>query len=1354
MAERTTPGQPLAFLAGGGEMGERMRAKDWSATPLGPAERWPQSLKTAVRIMLTSRQPIWIGWGSSLIYLYNDPYRAIVGGKHPQALGLPTGIVWSEIWDVIGPMLHKAMAGKEGTYEESRLLIMERNGYREETYYTFSYSPIPNDDGGAGGVICANTDDTRRVIGERQLGLLRELGASTANTHSWRDACAGARRALESNPRDLPFALIYVSPTAGGPLELAELCGLDRSHPAAAKAQAWPLHLALDTREIVLVDDLNQLLGAAAPTGAWDAPPSRAALIPLAVSTRAGRGGVLVVGLNPFRLFDEDYRNFLNLVGGQIAAGIASAQAYEEERRRAEALAELDRAKTAFFSNVSHEFRTPLTLMLGPIEDLLEKSYTDLTPATKNQLEIVHRNSLRLMRLVNTLLDFSRIEAGRLEANYAPVDLAGFTAELASIFRAAIERAGLRLTIDCPPLPAPVYVDREMWEQIVLNLLSNALKFTLAGEIAVTLEAAAGEARLAVRDTGVGIPPADVPRVFERFHRVRESRGRTHEGTGIGLALVKELVGLHGGAIRVESKLDAGSCFVVTVPLGRAHLDPSRIRALAERAPGRHGVEAFVQEALRWMPGTDQPLEVAWARASGAALGPPSEDRAAERPQAPRPRILWADDNADMRDYVSRLLGERFSVQAVADGQAALEAIRAERPELVLSDVMMPRLDGFGLIRALRSDPELNTIPVILLSARAGEEARVVGAEAGADDYLIKPFSARELLARVESHLKLARIRRETEAALRESEARVRKTNAELVQRVAELQQAAAEIKESRRAAMNLMQEAVRSREQVERLNRDLQGEVAEREAAHTRLRQRTAQFETLLSQAPIGVYVIDADFRISEANSTALRAFGDLPDLIGRDFAALTRMLWPPAFAEDIVRRFRQTLETGEPYAVAECSERRLDREATEFYEWRIDRIPVPDGRFGVVAYFRDISAQVRTRAEIKAARDEALAANRAKDQFLATLSHELRTPLTPVLLAASHAADDPTLPEAIRADFKMVADNISLQARLIDDLLDFSRIIHGKAALERRTLDLHQVIRDAAATIREEIAAKRLELSFDLGASAPWVDGDPVRLRQVFWNVLKNAVKFTPAGGRIEIQSRDVPAARELEIRIHDSGVGLEPEEIGRLFHPFVQGRHAAGARTDASGGLGLGLAISRMLLESHGGSVTAASPGPGQGTTLILRLPARAADQAEFGPARNGAGGGQPAAEGRPPHAHRVLFVEDHEPTRATMTRLLEQRGYAVTAARSVTDALQRTAQSEVDVLISDLGLPDGDGCELMAKLRQARPGLVGIALSGYGMEADITRSRAAGFDEHLTKPVSIESIDRALGRLLEL
>jgi PAS domain S-box-containing protein len=763
------------FLAGGGEMGERIRTKDWSKTPLGSFDKWPQSLQTIVRIMLTSRQPIWIGWGPELIKLYNDPYKAIVGGKHPEALGQPASVVWRDIWQDIEPMLRQVMEKNEGTYVESQLLIMERYGYPEETYYTFSYNPVPSEHGGVGGMICTNTDDTQRVIGERQLALLRTLAAETADARTIEAVCRLAAGSLEYNSYDLPFAAIYLITPDKKEVYLAGTSIIEKGHKAVPEKvdleteTVWPFQEVIKTAAPVLLTDLANYFDNL-PSGAWQRPPHQAIAVPIAASGETGQAGILIAGLNPYRKYDEGYQGFINLIAGQIASSIANAQAYEEERKRVEALAELDRAKTTFFSNISHEFRTPLTLMLGPIEDTLAEKNT-LSKEQQERTEILHRNSLRLLRLVNALLDFSRIEAGRVQAVYEPTDLATFTAELASSFRSAIERAGMQLTIEAPPLKEPVYVDREMWEKIVLNLLSNAFKYTLEGSIKVSLRESGEEIELSVSDTGAGIPEEEMPRLFERFHRVAGVEGRTLEGTGIGLALVQELVKLHGGNISVKSTAGKGSTFTVTIPSGTEHLPKDRISGKRRQASTALGANAYVEEALRWLAGTDRVAEVIpdLAVEPASALKATPDNEKSEQ----LPRIVLADDNADMREYVRRLLGQKYEVEAVPDGEAALTAIRARKPDLVLTDVMMPKLDGFGLLSAIRSNLSTRTLPVIMLSARAGEEARIEGLEEGADDYLVKPFSARELLARVSSHLALARVRQETEQAVRDEQQRL-----------------------------------------------------------------------------------------------------------------------------------------------------------------------------------------------------------------------------------------------------------------------------------------------------------------------------------------------------------------------------------------------------------------------------------------------------------------------------------------------------------------------------------------------------------------------------------------------------
>ncbi|MFP5288454.1 MAG: ATP-binding protein, partial [Thermoanaerobaculia bacterium] len=670
------------WLAGGGEMDALMRAIDWSATPLGPIGRWPQSLRTALSICLMSRFPMAVCWGPSYVILYNDAYRPILGTKHPWAMGRPCFEVWSELAYIVRPMFDAVLETGVATWSDDLMLPMLRHGYLEEAYFTLSYSAIRGESSLPEGVFVTCTETTQRYLAERRLRLVHELGDAAASARSPEQAAILAGEILAGHAADVPFSLLYRVDAAAGEACLAATTGVQRGHPAAPErvsladrgARPWPLGQLLDGSETLVVDDLAE--AGPLPGGIWPEPARAAVLLPIPGPGHAGPIAVLVAGVNPRRALVERHHEFFRLVARQIANILANAIAHEETRRRAEALAELDRAKTAFFSNVSHEFRTPLTLMLGPLEDVLAET-DGLPPKSRERLEVAHRNSLRLLKLVNTLLDFSRIEAGRVQAAYEPADLSTLTAELASVFRSAIERAGLRLVVDCPPLDEPVYVDREMWEKIVLNLLSNAFKFTFEGEIEVSLRKAGETVELAVRDTGTGIPAEEIPHLFERFHRVKGARGRSFEGSGIGLALVQELAELHGGTVRVESEVDRGTAFTVSLPTGQAHLPADRIgaaRAVASTGPRS---EAYVEEVLRWLP----------------------EESSEIRDRNPSPaRILLADDNADMREYVRRLLGEKYEVVAVPDGAAALRAAREQPFDLVLSDVMMPRLDGFGLL--------------------------------------------------------------------------------------------------------------------------------------------------------------------------------------------------------------------------------------------------------------------------------------------------------------------------------------------------------------------------------------------------------------------------------------------------------------------------------------------------------------------------------------------------------------------------------------------------------------------------------------------------------------------------------
>ncbi len=1095
------------------DMGSLIRAFDWGTTPLGPAAEWPESLKAVVRILLTSRFAMWMGWGSELTFLYNDAYgRMTLGKKHPWALGRPASEVWSEIWKEIGPRVERVLQTREASWDEELLLILERNGYSEETYHTFSYSPLtgPNDE--ITGLLCVVIEETARVIGERQVMLLRTLAASLGDSLTRQAVLLSIKNGLEANERDLPFTLIYLLDESGKRVHLACCTGVEAGQLAAPQVieidrerAAWPVKEVLAKKSSVAIEGLSKRFGDL-PVGVWGTPPTKACLVPIAGQGQERPAGILIAGLNPYRQLDASYGGFLDLVAGQIAAGFASSRAFEQERDRAQALAELDQAKTTFFSNVSHELRTPLTLMLGPLEDALQNG----APPPPASLGMLHRNAMRLLKLVNTLLDFSRIEAGRLHATYQATDLSLLTTELSSVFREAVERAGLKLTVECLALPEPVYVDHEMWEKVIFNLLSNALKSTFDGEIRVKLHATATGAELRVTDTGTGISAEDLPRIFDRFSRIENVRRRSHEGTGIGLALVRELVQMHGGTIGAESAPGEGTTFTVTLPFGRSHLEYGQIRNSPENPViAAEAAVGFLHEALSWMPGQHSPNGThAHAGTAQSAAGA----------AAVRPRILLADDNADMRNYVGGLLSRHFQVVTAENGKAALEDAIRDCPDLVLTDVMMPVMDGFALLSALREHPATRMVPVIMLSARAGEEARIEGLKASADDYLIKPFTARELIARVEAHLKMARLRREAF-----------EQEATLTREVRKAQQLALEV----------------------------------------------------LEHTPEAFFLFDKDFQITFMNSAA-------EEIIKRSGEPhLGRRLWdlyPEVAGSALESHYRRAVEQQIPVEFEYYFE--------PWERWYRHRA-FPQPSEGLAVYVRD-STDSR-KAEQVLRRSEQLA---AAGRLAVSISHEINNPLEAVTNVLYLAKMDEGLTGKAR-DLLAIAD------------VELQRLSHIAA----RSLKFYRQRTSPTPTLLEEVldsvlffhetgiktSAIRLERRYK---PAPPVLCMPGEVQQVFTNLIGNALDALASGGRLIVAARASPrpgGARGVRVTIADSGIGMDKETLNLLFRPFFT--------TKGEAGTGLGLWVSKGILENHGADFAVRSKR-GCGTVFRLFFPLNAA------------------------------------------------------------------------------------------------------------------------------------------------
>ncbi|MES2565578.1 MAG: response regulator [Bacteroidota bacterium] len=735
-----------AFLSGGGEMGNQIRSLDWAKTSLGAVETWPQSLRSALSICLNSNFPIAIYWGKELTLIYNDAWSPIPGNKHPWALGKPATEVWPEIWADIEPQFKKAFNGEPGGSKDA-LLPMERHGYVEECYFDFTFTPIYGEEGKVEGVFNAVIETTKTILNERQLLTLRQLSVIDTSTMSLDEMFIILAKALEQNNKDFPFAVIYKINKQDSTASAVGFSGIEKDQtvfPSSiscneADKDSGAFIKAFSSGKILVTE--NNGKGKNLPTGHWDKEATHFVYIPITIQGDDQPIAVIAAALNPYRKFDESYLQFAQLIADQISMKANSVLVIEQATTKAKVLADIDKAKTAFFSNISHEFRTPITLMLGPLENLLNNRSTSFIEDERVSLETTHRNALRLLKLVNTLLDFSKVESGRQEVLFELVDLVDLTSDLASNFRSISEKTGVDLIIKADTFIQPVYLDKGMYEKILFNLLSNAFKYTLKGSVIVRFQNDKKAVKLIIEDTGVGIPEKELPKMFERFYRADNVTQRSFEGTGIGLSLVKELVKLQGGNISVESKEGKGSLFIVELPFGKDHIKSSQLPL--EHIEKDTTVSTYILDF-------DNLVDLDTQMLDRDAISLIKEGT---------PTVLVVDDNPDMRQYISNLLKTNYNVVGAANGLDALLKLEEYKIDLVLSDIMMPIKDGYEFLKESKSNPKTKLIPVILLTARAGEESRTEGYQIGADDYLVKPFSSKELLNRIKFHLENAEIK-------------------------------------------------------------------------------------------------------------------------------------------------------------------------------------------------------------------------------------------------------------------------------------------------------------------------------------------------------------------------------------------------------------------------------------------------------------------------------------------------------------------------------------------------------------------------------------------------------------------
>ncbi|KAJ3054919.1 hypothetical protein HK097_000335 [Rhizophlyctis rosea] len=1331
---------------------------------------------------------------------------------------------------------------------------------------------------------------TGRVVADRRMRTLRDYSTLTPTAKSAKEVCAAAGQVMQANPDDIPFAALYTitmdhagtntSTIAPGAvldgnklfrLKLAEAVGIKRGHrgapenvivdPAALSddSHPWPFHEVCKTRKTVEVVDQKIVRGI--QDRGWGDPCRLVVACPIMANDAEDVLGVLVVGISARRPFDDDYKSFIELLARQTANSLAAVKAYEEEIQRAEALAAIDRAKTAFFSSVSHELRTPLTLILSPVDDLLADHH--LKKSHLEQVQLIKRNSQRLLKLVNSLLDFTRIEAGRMQASFRESDLGKLTADLASVFRSAIEKGGVIFTVDCEHGGKTVWIDRDMWEKVVFNMVGNAFKYTLQGMIDVSVRPSTDGTGVtfAVRDSGTGIPSHQIERIFERFHRVEGQKGRSHEGTGIGkhctmlfgikvpnilgtgLALTNELVKLHGGRVEVTSEFGKGSTFAVTIPYGTAHLPQDRLiessddinSTILDPRSSSYG-RAMVEEAKQWITSEDEGTEE-----SSTADSTDSSVPSNSVPMSTRgAKILLADDNSDIRRYLKNLLSKWWDVTDVSDGQQALDAITKDRPDIVVSDVMMPILDGFGLLKVIRSLPETKLIPVILLSARAGEEARVDGLQLGADDYLVKPFSAKELVARIHTHLELGKLRKELEGMVHE-----------------------------------------RTKE----------------------LAESEWRYKVLASMSPVGIFRANRIGHLTFTNEKwwEISMHDRESDPTGTNFIESihpedrekAKQHWSEAFGEKQIKcyiefRWKSTRTGEERWALAQT-----------IVEYDTD------GKFmGHIGSITDMTERRKLEAERLRAlelaekyqrrrAEEAEEIKKQQELFIDMTCHELRNPLNGIyhnadllheslekvqkevdglhktvnIIPMGTVEESPVQQRSaesrIATSVKKVAswlgrevvsdleavETISLcaqhQKKIADDVLHMSKLSMNLLVLSMVDFQPVTEIKKVLRMFETEARSKKIDLSFTIEETyaVNWVKGDPTRLGQVMLNLLTNALRFTErAESRrilVTLDARDVPpfapklesaaegdeswseergrnrlegtrrspslssnssggTAREehpvnpainhvyVQISICDSGVGMTAEEQAMLFRRFTQ----ASPKTYAEfGGSGLGLFISKRIVELHGGDIAVEST-KGKGTTFTFFMRCEVTDMeaqpkitplldsippvpaqviptsqseslvSSFTPsalessALTSPSIHPPVNEvvGTDSDQIKVLIVEDNLINQKVMKRQLETLGYAVQIANHGAEAIEVLLRTEgeeklFDVVLMDIEMPVMDGLEATSRIRQMeaegklskkRGRLPIVAVTGNARKEQLEKGFEAGMDDAMVKP----------------
>ncbi|KAL7425265.1 hypothetical protein Q5752_000953 [Cryptotrichosporon argae] len=1409
---------------------------DWSKTSLGPRESWSPQLECMINLVIDSNTQDSLWLGTDFVQIYNQGYSKIL--NHPTGFGRPAIEQWASLWEGIGPIIDRGMRGESCYFTDDLLLYaIGPTGNFCERYHTWSFVPIRGDGGRVLGLYNPTTETTDAVLARRRQETMRDLSEEIQVARSSKQYFAGIADVFERNPKDIPFALCYSiakgADGEGSTLTLEQSVGVPADHPAgpakiivaprdilhvddigspapsamsagsgrflhSSERAAWPIAYALQTRQCVVVDDCAAIVKGC-PVRQWDALPEAAIIIPICSDgAHEPAQAVLILGLNLYCPLDADYEEWIHVMRAHLTSSLASVRSFEVEQQRLLDKERMERAKTAWFQGAAHDLRSPLTLVVGPLEDVLA---TKLTSAQRSALGLAQRNASRVLRLVNALLDFSRLEAGRLEGRFVATDLGRFVGELAELFRPAIERRHITFNVDIQPREGVVFIDPTLLETVVTNLLSNALKYTEEGEISVRLSYDANHADIAVVDTGFGIPSGELGAVTDRFHRATTALSRGTEGTGIGLALAKEIVRLHDGELLIESRIadehdedgEHGSTFTARIPLVERDVVFDSIK---RESFGTYG-KAVADDAMGWSDDTASESDRA-----------PSEPTTAGTLETflfePGDTLLIVDDDHDMRKYIRHIFSPYVAVLEAGGAEEALEIARQHPTDLILSDVMMRGQTGVEFCMAIRQEPATRLVPVVLHSAAIDDETRMAALTSGADDFLAKPFRPRELLARVHLHMQLGKRRQDLEAryAAREQELRVL----------------------SDHCPSGIMR--------ADTDGRIVYGNAAWRAFAGIGDDEDPSKWPA---------WVADDD---GGARRAQLMAEWD--DVVHGEHAERT-LTWTWRNGTTVSGRFiRLDMMVPGMTGVLGClADITLQLAQLRAAEDR--RREAEESKRQQELLIDTTSHEIRT--PISAILQCSSLARANLKELRVTLT---RPDFRPSAKLFRDIDDDI---EALESIYQCGLT----QERIANDVLSLGRIQLDMLTFYDAPMDIQKDISKIISVFKSEAAVKDIQLVFEVGPSfartgVAAVKTDHVRLGQVITNLVSNAMRFiatsqrrlitvrcdvafrSPEAGTCavpDIEDGDLPSIPPpddtpawLYVSVHDTGPGLGPDELQMLFQRFSQGSTMIHSRY---GGSGLGLFICRRITELLDGRIEVQSV-LGQGSVfrffIKTRTAAAAADEVltptaavhdmPIRPALSLPAGGDlplqrpllndPTAQGRRPSSSaasdssslqpsslpmspfspgalspsdegagsarsldfyaasrplHLLVVEDNKINQTVLKRQVTKVGWSCDVADDGQEALilvhdastgERAlpgGRKRYDVIVMDLEMPVMDGLTAVRHIRAAEAAgelerQVVIALTGNARQEQIDTALAAGMDDVVIKPYRLPDL----------